>query len=78
VPAEQVLAKAWELANEIASAAPIAVRMTKRSLYRNVDWDPRTAAELEAHAQSRTLETEDSREGIRALLEKRKPSFRNR
>lgn len=78
VPAEQVLARAWELANEIASAAPIAVRMTKRSLYRNVDWDPRTAAELEAHAQSRTLETEDSREGIRALLEKRKPSFRNR
>jgi enoyl-CoA hydratase/carnithine racemase len=78
VEAGQVLDKSWELAREIAGCAPIAVRMTKRSLYRNVEWDPRSAAELEAHAQSRSLETEDSREGIRALLEKRSPEFRNR
>jgi enoyl-CoA hydratase/carnithine racemase len=36
------------------------------------------AAELEAHAQSRTLETEDAREGIRALLERRDPIFKGR
>ncbi len=78
VAPDEVLPRAWELAREIASAAPIAVRMTKRSLYRNEGWDPKTAAELEAHAQSRTLETEDSREGIRALLEKRQPVFKNR
>ena len=78
VPAEEVLEKSREIAREIASAAPIAVRWTKRSIYRNAGWDPRTAAELEAHAQSRTLETEDSREGIRALLEKRPADFKNR
>ncbi len=78
VPAEAVLEKSREIAREIASAAPIAVRWTKRSIYRNAGWDPRTAAELEAHAQSRTLETEDSREGIRALLEKRPADFKNR
>ncbi len=78
VDADQVLEKSWEIAREIATAAPIAVRLAKRSLYRGIDWDPRTAAELEAHAQSRTLETEDSREGIRALLEKRPAQFRSR
>lgn len=78
VAAEEVLPKARELAREIASAAPIAVRMTKQSLYRHVSWDPVAAARFEAHAQSRTIETEDSREGIRALLEKREPDFRNR
>jgi enoyl-CoA hydratase/carnithine racemase len=75
---DRVLEKAWELAREIASAAPIAVRLAKRSIYRGLGWDPRTAAELEAHAQSRTLETEDAREGIRALLEKRAAQFRGR
>ena len=78
MPADAVLDKARELAREIAGAAPIAVRWTKRSLYRGIEWDPRSAAELEAHAQSRTLETEDSKEGIRALLEKRDPVFKGR
>ncbi len=78
LPGDQVLDKTLELAEEIRSAAPIAVRLTKASLYRNVDWDPVAAARDEAHAQSRTLETEDVREGIQALLEKRTPHFRNR
>jgi enoyl-CoA hydratase/carnithine racemase len=78
VPPDQVLPKARELAREIASAAPIAVRLAKKSLYRHVGYDPRSAAEFEAHVQSRTLETEDSREGIKALLEKRAPVFKNR
>ena len=78
VEAEQVLARAREIAREIATAAPIAVRWTKRSLYRNIDWDPVAAAEAEAHAQSRTLETDDAQEGVRALLEKREPAFQGR
>jgi enoyl-CoA hydratase/carnithine racemase len=52
--------------------------MCKRSIYQNLNWDPVRAARDEAHAQSRTLETEDSREGIRALLEKRTPDFHAR
>ena len=76
VAGDQVHAKARELAREVAAAAPIAVRWTKKSIYREVSWDPKRAAELEAHAQSRTLETDDSKEGIRALLEKRTPEFR--
>ena len=78
VPAVQVLEKSWELAREVASCAPIAVRMTKRSLYENVNYDAVTAAYHEAQAQSRTIETDDQTEGVAALLEKRKPVFRNR
>jgi len=78
VAEDQVLPKSQELAREVASCAPIAVRWTKRSLYQNVDWDPVCAAQAEAHAQSRTLETEDSKEGVQALLQKREPVFRGR
>jgi enoyl-CoA hydratase/carnithine racemase len=76
VEPDQVLEKSWELAREVAGAAPVAVRLTKRSIYRGLGWDPAAAAEMEAHAQSRTLEMEDAQEGIRALLEKRSPQFR--
>ncbi|HTO55858.1 MAG TPA: enoyl-CoA hydratase/isomerase family protein [Myxococcota bacterium] len=74
----EVLPRALAMAREVASAAPIAVRWTKRSLYQNVSWDPVSAARAEAHAQSRTLETDDSKEGVKALLEKREPVFRGR
>jgi enoyl-CoA hydratase/carnithine racemase len=78
VAPEQVLAKSRELAREIASAAPLAVRWTKRSIYQGLAWDPKTAARYEGHVQSRTMETEDFREGTKALLEKREPKFRGR
>jgi len=78
VDGSDVLGKGRALAEEIASAAPVAVRWTKRSIYRGLDWDPQGAARYEAHEQSRTLETEDFREGVRALLEKREPSFKGR
>jgi enoyl-CoA hydratase len=78
VDAKEVLPRALELAREIASAAPLAVRWTKRSIYAGLDWDPRSAAQREAHVQSRTSETEDSREGIAALLERRDAVFKGR
>jgi enoyl-CoA hydratase/carnithine racemase len=78
VAADEVLSKARELAREIASAAPLAVRWTKRSIYQGLAWDPKSAARHEGLVQSRTLETEDFREGTSALLEKREPKFRGR
>ena len=78
VPADEVGAKAAELAQEVAGCAPLANRWTKRSIYQNAQWDPRPAARHEADLQSRTLETEDHREGVSALLEKRPPDFHGR
>jgi enoyl-CoA hydratase/carnithine racemase len=73
-----VLNKALELAMEIAESAPVAVRLMKRSIYRGMGWNLVNAAEMEAQCQSRTFEMEDAKEGIRALLEKRKPEFKGR
>jgi enoyl-CoA hydratase/carnithine racemase len=76
-PAE-VAAEAGRRADTIAGCAPLAVRLLKRSLYRGADWDPRRAAEAEAWAQSATIASEDAREGIAALLQKREPRFQGR
>ena len=76
--AEEVAAESARRAREIASCAPLAVRLMKRSLYQGMSWDPRRAAESEAWAQSATLSTDDAREGIAALLEKREPKFTGR
>jgi enoyl-CoA hydratase/carnithine racemase len=78
VPEAFVLAKARALAAEIAAAAPLAVRWTKRALYEGLAWDPRTAARREAAVQSRSFETDDFREGVAALLGKREPEFKGR
>ncbi len=72
---DEVRAKAGELAGEIAAGAPAAVRMMKQSVLQGLDWNPRKAAGMEAHCQSRTFEMQDASEGISALLEKREPNF---
>jgi len=78
VPAAEVLPKAMAIAREIAAAAPLAVRWTKDCLVQHAPFDPRPAALLEAHMQSRSSETSDSKEGIEALLQKRTPRFEGR
>ncbi len=76
VDEDRVLPSAMELAQEIAEAAPLAVRSMKASMRRGLGWGVRDAARAEAALQAETLATEDAREGMAALLEKRKPSFR--
>jgi enoyl-CoA hydratase/carnithine racemase len=78
VAPEEVAGAARRRAEAVAANAPLAVRLMKQSLYRGLGWDPRGAARLEAFAQAATLATEDAREGIRALLEKREPRFAGR
>lgn len=78
VPADQVLATAMALAEEIAANAPIAVRMMKQTFYEGLGWQVRQAALREAFAQAVSVQTEDASEGVSALLEKRTPVFRGR
>ncbi len=78
VAADQVLPRAMELAKAIAASAPVAVRETKRALYRGLDWDARRAAYAESFAQAESVATADAAEGIAALLEKREPRFTGR
>ena len=66
---------AMELAARIASQGPIAVRATVRSLRMKQDEGLDKALWREADAQSYGYSTEDCREGIEAVAEKRKPNF---
>ena len=78
LPAAEVLPAARELAGEIAASAPLAVRAIKRALRHNLSWDPKSAARYEAALQADTLTTDDAKEGMAALLEKRSPEFHGR
>lgn len=78
LPAADVLPAANALATIIAENAPLAVKLTKELLYRGLAWDPRGHARMESYAQAETVVSEDAKEGIAALLEKRAPIFSGR
>ncbi len=78
VPGAEVGQAAREMADAIAQNAPAAVRVTKQLLRDGLGWDARAAARREAFAQAESVDSEDAREGIAALLEKREPRFRGR
>lgn len=67
-----------ELAGQIASSAPLAVRETRRTLRASETRTIDEALSHEASVQAVTFTTEDAAEGIRAMREKRPPQFRGR
>ena len=73
-PAE-LLSAARALAGQIAANPPLAVRMTRRAAYRSFDADLEQALELAATYQGVVQTTADHREAVRALLERRPPTF---
>jgi enoyl-CoA hydratase len=67
-----------ELAAAVAANGPVAVRALKETI---AGTDERTideALERESDAQAMTFRTDDAREGIRAIREKREPKFEGR
>ena len=77
-PPEELMPAVRELAGKIAAGPPVAIRLAKRALYHGEGVDLRSALEFETFAQNICSETEDAREGIRAFVEKRPPSFQGR
>ena len=78
VAADGLLEAGRSMAAVIATAAPIAVRQTKRSLLATFDRTLDQALEGEADAQAVDYASEDLVEGVRAAREKRSPSFSGR
>lgn len=78
VPADELTRATYEMASSIAKLAPLAIRVSKRVLYRGMDNDLTTQVQYEAFAIDYLRGTEDHEEGARAFLEKREPIFKGR
>lgn len=72
---DQVRARAQALAGEIAISAPIAVESTRASLRAGLVEAVRAAVEREAGEQRQHFQTQDFREGVAAMAQRRDPVF---
>jgi enoyl-CoA hydratase len=78
VPAADLMTEALALAMRLAGQAPLASRYIIDAVHRGLDMPLREAQAFEATLFGLVSSTEDMREGTRAFLEKRKPSFKGR
>ncbi|MDN3566532.1 crotonase/enoyl-CoA hydratase family protein [Paeniroseomonas aquatica] len=78
VPHEELMAAALALAGRIAANPPEMVRMTKKLLREGQHTRLSTLLEMSAAFQALAHTTEDHREAVNAMLEKRKPTFTGR
>jgi len=75
VPVEHYLEEALNLASEIASRAPFAVRMGKEAVNKAFDTFLRDGLADERRAFYFLFSTADQKEGMAAFIEKRKPEW---
>jgi enoyl-CoA hydratase/carnithine racemase len=76
VPDATVLDVALETARSIAKMPPLAVRQIKEVMLAGQDASLETALMLERKAFQMLFDSVDQKEGMRAFLEKRKPTYR--
>jgi 2-(1,2-epoxy-1,2-dihydrophenyl)acetyl-CoA isomerase len=78
VPNEEIRDQAHALAAEIAASAPLAVRSIRETMRGALAEQVRGAMARERAEQERLMETEDWREGVAAVGERREAHFRGR
>jgi enoyl-CoA hydratase/carnithine racemase len=78
VPQDQVLKVAKDLARKVVSKGGVAVAQSLWAIDEGMDLPLEEGLKKEAEAFHRVSETEDSREGVQAFLQKRQPQFKDR
>jgi len=73
---EELMKKAEETARMLSEKSPLVLRIAKRLINENQDFQKGLAKEISSFAEC--FETEDHIEGIKAFLEKRKPGFKGK
>jgi len=78
VPREELMDRAFQIANVICERGPLAVRTAKEAILRGQDMPLDHAMAYEDVLLARLFATEDAKEGPRAFAEKRKPEYKGR
>ncbi len=78
VPDDSFASAVRHLAGEIAASGPVAVRLLKKAIYRGGGQSLEDMLDYESLQQAMTFKTEDAREGVRAVMEKRTPRFQGK
>ncbi len=74
-PFDTLMDSVMKSAEKIASNAPIAVSKTINAVNRGLDLSLKEGLSVEQEQFSTLFETEDTKEGLSAFIEKRKPNF---
>ncbi len=74
-PAGKLRETALEIAAQIASNGPVAVRAAKAAIDEGADFPLEKGLEIEARCYERVLPTQDRLEALAAFAEKRKPNY---
>ncbi len=77
-PPDQLLAEAEKLAQDITKNAPLAVGAAKKVIKRGEGVDLMTHLDMEVNLQSILLRSDDFKEGVQALMEKRDPQWKRK
>jgi len=75
VPDGELMEYVEKMAKKLASKPVVAMKMMKKTINTGMQMDLASATNLEIESNVISFATEDRVEGIKALLEKRKPSF---
>ncbi|MFN8532430.1 MAG: enoyl-CoA hydratase-related protein [Dehalococcoidia bacterium] len=78
VPDDRLLDEAFAVARKIAEGPPLALRLTRRTIQHGLTRSLREHLPYETHNLGLSIATEDAREGARAIVEKRRPTFTGR
>jgi enoyl-CoA hydratase/carnithine racemase len=76
--AENLRAEAFKLANEIAENAPLAIVSVRATMRQGLPEAVKRATDHENKEQFRLQQTEDHKEGVRAVAERRPGNFKGR
>jgi enoyl-CoA hydratase/carnithine racemase len=78
VPLDQLLTTAREWASKICDNGPLAIQRAKEAMIRGRNMTLENGLDLERTFFEEMLQSEDYKEGLRALAEKRKPEYKGR